>query len=278
MNRNSPQWRCKRQYERQYKWQYKGVRRFSVRKIVAGVVFLFLLGAGLGCWQTSQELPNWLAAEKAPVELSPFSEAGPGPVFSVRSTAALALLQRLPVRERASKSGYRREEFGEAWTDLDHNSCDTRNDILRRDLQDVEVTPHAACLVAAGRLSDPYTGQQLTFRRGPSSSSSVQIDHVVALSDAWQKGAQQLSPAQRLAFANDPLNLMAVDGPSNQEKSDADAAGWLPKNVAFRCEYVARQISVKAAYRLWLDAAEKAAMLSVLRSCPVQSTFASGFS
>ncbi|MFD6062383.1 HNH endonuclease family protein [Rhodococcus wratislaviensis] len=91
--------------------------------------------------------------------------------------------------------------------------------------------------------------------------------HVVALSDAWQKGAQQLSPEQRRDLANDPRNLQAVDGPTNSQKSDSDAASWLPPNKAYRCTYVSRQIDVKALYRLWVTQAEKDAMSQVLHSC-----------
>lgn len=112
----------------------------------------------------------------------------------------------------------------------------------------------------------------MDFQRGSDSSRAVQIDHVVALGDAWQKGAQGLAPKERQSLANDPLNLIAADGAANQQKSAADAATWLPKNTALRCHYVARQISVKAAYGLWVTAAEKDAMKRVLGSCPRQET------
>ncbi len=93
---------------------------------------------------------------------------------------------------------------------------------------------------------------------------------MVALSDAWQKGAQQLDEAKRAEFANDPLNLMAVDCPANNKKSDSDAASWLPPNKEYRCRYVARQIAVKAKYILWGDQAEKSAMQRQLGLCPGQ--------
>nr|WP_236557677.1 DUF1524 domain-containing protein [Arthrobacter sp. 9AX] len=126
------------------------------------------------------------------------------------------------------------------------------------------------CKVQTGTLADPYTGSNISFVRGNGTSTAVQIDHVVALSDAWQKGAQQLTPEQRTAFANDPLNLQATDGPTNQKKGDADAATWLPPNKGFRCEYVARQISVKATYRLWVTRAEHDAMSNILAGCTGQ--------
>ncbi|KQR02446.1 hypothetical protein ASF72_10435 [Arthrobacter sp. Leaf141] len=192
------------------------------------------------------------------------------PVHAVPAGAAGNVLNGLPVKGRAGKGGYKREAFGAAWLDMDHNGCDTRNDILRRDLADVRFSEGSRCNVAAGRFTDPYTARGINFNRGPDSSQAVQVDHVVALADAWQKGAQQLSPAQRTALANDPLNLIAVDGAANQEKGAGDAATWLPPNKSIRCHYVARQISVKAAYGLWVTAAEKDAMNRVLGSCPGQ--------
>ena len=119
----------------------------------------------------------------------------------------------------------------------------------------------------SGILNDPYTGKVINFMRGKDTSEQVQIDHVVALSDAWQSGAQEISAQERLQLANDPENLLAVDGPANQQKSDSDAATWLPANASFRCSYVARQIRVKAKYHLWVKPAEKEAMINVLTPC-----------
>jgi hypothetical protein len=184
---------------------------------------------------------------------------------------ALAALEALDVKGRAPKTGYDRDQFGPAWTDTDRNGCDTRNDILARDLTGQTFKPGTRdCVVATGVLDDPYTATWIHFVRGQNTSTAVQVDHVVALSDAWQKGAQQLSASQRTAFANDPLNLLAVDGPTNAQKGDGDAATWLPSNKSFRCDYVARQIAVKATYKLWVTAAEKGAMTRVLASCPDQ--------
>jgi hypothetical protein len=177
----------------------------------------------------------------------------------------------LDVKGRAPKTGYDRDQFGPAWTDTDRNGCDTRNDILTRDLTGQTFKPGTqTCVVATGVLADPYTATRIHFQPGQDTSIAVQVDHVVALSDAWQKGAQQLSTTERTAFANDPLNLLAVDGPANVQKGDGDAATWLPSNKSFRCDYVARQIAVKAAYELWVTAAEKGAMNRVLASCPDQ--------
>ena len=160
----------------------------------------------------------------------------------------------------------------QAWADVDHNGCDTRNDILSRDLSGVKhrFGTHS-CVVKSGTLQDPYTGKSITFKRGQKTSTAVQIDHVVALSDAWQKGAQKLAKSVRTELANDPYNLLAVQGRANQQKSDGDAATWLPSNKGFRCEYVARQIGVKHKYSLWVTAAEKSAMERVLASCPAQT-------
>ncbi|WP_307433399.1 GmrSD restriction endonuclease domain-containing protein [Pseudarthrobacter defluvii] len=183
------------------------------------------------------------------------------------ATKAMDLLATLPIKGRAPKTGYDRARFGQAWADVDRNGCDTRNDILKRDLTGITYTNSVPCKVQSGTLADPYTGTTISFVRGSGTSSAVQIDHVVALSDAWQKGAQQLTQEQRTAFANDPLNLQATDGPTNIKKGDGDAATWLPPNKSFRCEYIARQISVKATYGLWVTQAEHDAMARILGDC-----------
>lgn len=189
----------------------------------------------------------------------------------VTNGSALAALATLAVKGRAPKTGYDRALFGPAWADVDHNGCDTRNDVLRRDLTAYVLRAGThGCLVVSGTLRDPYTGTTIEFRRGPGSSTRVQIDHVVALSDAWQKGAQRLSDGDRLAFANDSLNLLAIDGPTNQHKGDGDAATWLPPNKHHRCAYAARQIAVKAKYRLWVTSAERDAFARILAPCPSQ--------
>ena len=186
--------------------------------------------------------------------------------------SASSVLDTLQVKGRAPKTGYKRTQFGKAWTDVDHNGCDTRNDILSRDLSGVKYKSGThSCVVKSGTLQDPYTGKSIAFERGQKTSTAVQIDHVVALSDAWQKGAQKLSKSVRTELANDPYNLLAVQGRANQQKSDGDAATWLPSNKGFRCEYVARQIGVKHKYSLWVTAAEKSAMDRVLASCPTQT-------
>ena len=164
-------------------------------------------------------------------------------------------------------------QFGQAWADTDRNGCDTRNDILapRPDRRDVQAPAPTAASSSPGTLADPYTGQHDHLRPRAGTQRRVQIDHVVALSDAWQKGAQQWTHATGApAFANDPLNLLAVDGPTNQAKGDGDAATWLPPNKSYRCAYVARQVAVKARYGLWVTAAERDAIRRVLTSCPGQ--------
>lgn len=184
---------------------------------------------------------------------------------------AVAALATLPVKGRAPKTGYARAQFGPAWSDVDRNGCDQRNDVLARDMTGETFKPATRlCVVLTGTLKDPYTGRTITFVRGEGTSEAVQIDHVVALSDAWQKGAQKLTATTRQNLANDPLNLLAVDGPTNQSKGDGDAATWLPPVTSYRCAYVARQVEVKAKYRLWVTAAERDAIARVLSGCPGQ--------
>ncbi|MEU0334215.1 HNH endonuclease family protein [Streptomyces sp. NPDC006193] len=190
-----------------------------------------------------------------------------GPGGTAPGGAALAAADALTVKGRAPKTGYSRDRFGAAWADTDSNSCDTRDDVLKRDLRDVRFTD-GTCKVSYGLLDpDPYSGKKVTYRRG---RSQVDVDHVVALSDAWQKGAKYWDPSKRIALANDPLNLVAVDASTNRSKGDGDAATWLPPAKAYRCPYVAAQVAVKKKYGLWVTAAEKAAMKKVLAACPDQ--------
>ena len=200
----------------------------------------------------------------------PARQAGPAAVAQPPGDAAAALAQ-LPVKGRAPKTGYAREQFGPAWKDVDRNGCDQRNDVLARDLEgETFKSGTHDCIVLTGTLHDPYTATTIAFRRGPETSDDVQIDHVVALSNAWQTGAQQLDPATREQFANDPLNLQATDGPTNQAKGDADAATWLPPNRGAWCGYAARQVAVKTKYRLWATRAEHDAIARILDTCPGQ--------
>ncbi|MFC0582744.1 GmrSD restriction endonuclease domain-containing protein [Micrococcoides hystricis] len=186
-----------------------------------------------------------------------------------KAGTALSAAHQLTVKGRAPKTGYDRANFGQRWADIDRNGCDQRNDILRRDLQNVVIKAGTqGCVVMSGSFLEPFAGTQRSFQRGPSSSQEIHIDHVVALSDAWQKGAQQWSQDKRTQFGNDFLNLLAVDGRLNQQKGDSDAASWLPPNKAYRCPYVARQVAVKQKYGLWVTAAEQDAMVRVLSSCP----------
>lgn len=187
-----------------------------------------------------------------------------------RQAEVLAQLDGLDVKGRAPRTSYERDLFGRGWKDSDRNGCDARNDVLRRDLENAVAKPGTqGCVILSGLLQDPFTGNSIEFIRGQDTSTEVQIDHVIALSDAWQKGAQLLDPEERVEFANDPLNLLAVDGPTNSAKGDGDAATWLPPNRGFRCDYVARQRAVKAKYELWVTAAERDAIRRIVTTqCP----------
>lgn len=179
------------------------------------------------------------------------------------SPLAVEILAKLEVKGRAPKTGYNREQFYDGWPTVD--GCSLRQRIIKREFGDSAVLD--GCDVVAGEYVEPYTGE---FRRFTTREeiSKLQIDHVVALSDAWQKGAQYTTKEVREKIATDPLNLLAVDGVANQQKSDGDAATWLPHNKRFRCQYVARQVSVKYKYGLWVTEAEKNAIQRILENCP----------
>jgi hypothetical protein len=190
----------------------------------------------------------------------------PAPTVTGPAGSALTLLASIPIKGKAPITGYSRAQFGAAWTDTDHNGCDQRNDILRRDLTNETLKPKThGCVVLSGTLVDRYTGLTISFRK--SSASEVQIDHVVPLENAWVTGADRWTKAKRTALATDPLNLLAVGGSVNESKGSGDAATWLPRK-AYRCDYVARQVAVKAKYGAWMTSAEHQAIADVLATCP----------
>jgi hypothetical protein len=225
-------------------------RRFSV------VLLIALAIAGSSLYASLQNHSAQKTIQPAPTPPAASQNAS-GP--------AIDKLETLAVKGRAPKTGYSREQFSAGWADV--GGCDMRNYILKRDMTNVITKSATDCTVESGNLNDPYTGKTIHFTRGATTSSDVQIDHVVAVSDAWQKGAQQLDVSQRAQFYNDSLNLLAVDGPANDNKGDSDAASWLPPNKAYRCRYVARQIAVKAKYSLWVTQAEHDAIKNVLQAC-----------
>lgn len=235
------------------------------RSIAALFVGLSLLGMALYLQQDVQPVDNSAQPSSLTTDVLSATDA--------TTPLARELLETIEVKGRAAKTGYKRSQFGAGWASV--GGCDMRNIMLGRYLRDIK-TDDAQCVVFSGVLDDVYTATTINFIRGQDTSDDVQIDHVVALSDSWQKGAQALSPEQREQFANDPLNLIPVDGDANQKKGDSDAASWLPPNKGFRCQYIARQIAVKSKYRLWVTDAEKAAMKRVLSGCgdqrvPVES-------
>ena len=203
-------------------------------------------------------------AQSEPSSTTPVTPPATTPTVPVASSpnVAVAQLATLAVKGRAPLTGYSRAQFGPAWPT--ENGCDARNEVLRRDL--TKTTLQGSCTVETGTLVSPYTGGTISFVRGPN-SAIVQIDHVVPLGDAWQKGAQSWTAAKRETFANDLAELLAVDAHSNEQKGDADAASWLPSNKAFRCQYVDIQVNVKATYGLWVTQAEHDAIARVLGTC-----------
>jgi hypothetical protein len=197
--------------------------------------------------------------------------AGITPATAESIASGLSIIQDQTTKGRAAKTGYTRAQFGADLSnaDYDRNGCSTRNEILKRDLTNqVYKEKTKQCVVLSGTLIDPFSGESINFVQGAKTSSEVQIDHTVALSNAWQTGAFKLTSDQRKALANDPLNLLAVKGRLNSQKGDGDAATWLPPLKSYRCDYVSRQIAVKIKYKLWFTAPEKEAMIRILKTCP----------
>jgi hypothetical protein len=229
------------------------MRRRRASLIVVGVtILLTLIGSAM---------PQ-LIEESPPLDISFPWQQTTETTAPIQAGSAREALASLPIKGRAPKTGYERDQFGSGWATV--NGCSTRDIIMYRDMTNVAFSDE--CSISTGTLNDTYTGKAIQFTKAD--ASIIQIDHVVALSDAWQSGAQQLSKESRQQLANDPLELLAVSGKENQIKSDSNAASWLPPNKAFRCQYIARQIAVKQKYSLWVTAPEHEAMNEILATCP----------
>lgn len=249
---------------------YRSRRIASVAALTA--VALGFIFANPGSYEPADDpvsatAPDYNAsAEETPLISNPSDNTAPANPSSSNAPLALDVLEQLAVKGRAPKTGYSRDEFYSDWPKI--SGCSLRQIILKRELGDAATLADDNCTVLAGTFTEPYTGQTLTFTEKSQLTKGLQIDHIVALSDAWQKGAQAISKDERYQLATDPLNLIAADSSANQQKSDGDAATWLPANKSFRCQYVARQVSVKYKYRLWVTQAEHDAIKNILTACP----------
>lgn len=232
---------------------------YRTRRIIFALIPLALLAT----WLVINPANYETAPANTPESIEPLGVTT-GTPSDPNAKLARDVLETLEIKGRAPKTGYSREEFYKTWPNID--GCSLRQIIIKREVGDSAKLD--GCDVVAGTFTEPYTGQIFTGTQKSDFSKHIQIDHVVALSDAWQKGAQYKTKEERYAMATDPLNLLAVDSSANQQKSDGDAATWLPSNKAFRCQYVARQVSVKSKYALWVTQAEHDAIAGVLENCP----------
>ncbi len=249
-------------------------------KRVAGASVLLLAAAGLATGCRAVKVDGAAAGSASggatPAAsngraVSPLDDpdgTGPGlaPVTSAADKArARALIEKVTTKGRGPKTGYDRDRFGYAWMDsapgvpFSHNGCDTRNDVLKRDGDQVRFRSGSRCVVVSMTLHDPYTGQVIDWTKAH--ATKVQIDHVMPLSYDWQMGAARWTKEKREDIANDPLNLLPVDGSSNEAKGDSGPAAWLPPRKAIRCAYGVRVAQVSLKYGLPVTAADKKMML-----------------
>ncbi|OII36041.1 hypothetical protein BIU98_00365 [Curtobacterium sp. MMLR14_010] len=242
-------------------------RRIKQHLLTAAVL---VAAAGLGAIAAPYVHPSTATGDSLPASTA--APSASSTASSATTSDALQDLHALAVSD-ASVPGYDRAAFGQAWADVDHNGCDTRNDVLRRDLTGVLTRAGThGCVVLSGTLHDPYTSRTIAFHRGPSSSLAVQIDHRYPLGLAWQHGAAAWTPAQREQFANDPVNLAAVDGPANEQKSDAGPGEWMPANTGDACTYATTFVAVATKWRLSLDTADEHALEGTLTRCATQGS------
>jgi len=259
------------------------VKRIGVRISrgrAAGIATALAATVLAGCTEGLPGDGKGEATRTAPASDSPASGGGTSPLNNPDGTKpglaplssqtdeakARDLVEKVSVKGRGPKTGYDRERFGYAWMDtaegvpLARNGCDTRNDLLARDGRELTYRSGSDCVVVAMRLHDPYTGKDMAWKKAE--ASKVQIDHVVPLSYAWQMGAARWDDTKRRRLANDPLNLLPVDGPANGAKSDSGPASWLPPNKAVRCSYAVRFAQVAVEYEMPVTTADKDIMLA----------------
>lgn len=187
------------------------------------------------------------------------SKVTPAKTATIATNPAMVKLGALPVKGRAPATGYARAEFPH-WTRA--GGCDTADAAISKAATGVITLD--GCDVQHALINDRYGDQIVEYTKGV---RSVQVDHVVSLKNAWVTGAQKLTREQRRALANDQQNLIATSAKLNQQKGASDAASWLPPNKKYRCEYITRQITIKARYGLWVTPPEKVAMENVLKKC-----------
>ncbi|MEN4397442.1 HNH endonuclease family protein [Mycolicibacterium conceptionense] len=243
--------------------------KFVRRAVTAGVA---AAGIAVGQWLHAVPAGEGDVGAVSAAPMAATAEAQTPPVAAWADVMAGVSLA--PTRWRSGD--YRRAAFGEAWTDDNtapggHNRCDTRNDILNRDLIDKTFVSISRCprAVATGVLLDPYTSKTINFVRGNNTGAAVQIDHIVPLAYAWDQGARSWPQSLRIRFANDPANLLAVDGKSNQDKRDKEPAAWMPPNAAFHCQYALKFVAVMRDYRLAIDEPSVPVLRQAAATCPV---------
>lgn len=239
--------------------------------VVVGCTTQFIIWvaamSALGSDSTSSETVPAPSPTVTPPSTTPPPAPSPTPTLDAEKGSVLwILLNDLEVRDR-DRVGCKRAKFGQAWADIDRNGCDQRTDVLRRDMVNLHTKPGTrGCVLAKGTLSldgDSDAAKRVRFKRG---NGEVEIDHVVSLADAWDAGAYAWDGDQREEYANDFMNLEALDSETNQDKDDETAAGWLPDDDDDQCALVVRQITIKHRYELSVTPAEQQAMQQVLTS------------
>lgn len=179
------------------------------------------------------------------------------------SAASPAALADLSVAKPEDDNTYERDAFGDGWADLDSDGCETRDEILARDL--TNVVTDDGCDVKSGTLHDPYTGQTIHFT--DDEWWTVHVDHIYPLAHAWRMGADDWTAEKRLRFANDPINLLAVDGPTNSSKGDSGPGEWVPLTRDYACTYGRKYVRVATTYNLPVTDADRDSLAALLATC-----------
>lgn len=230
------------------------------------IIAILVIG-GLVTIFAAAHAPDQSSGGTSPLDNAQGMLPGLAPVTKKDLPRARGIIRRVRIAAAGSSRPYDRTTFGRPWTDSSaaawsRNGCDTRDDVLRRDLTGWTLRD-GRCAVLSGQLDDPYTGRTIAFKRGRLTSKKVEIDHSVALHYAWEHGADRWTDSRREEYANDPLVLLAVDGPTNIRKSDHGPSEWEPPNRTVWCALAVRQAQVVVKYHITVTKLDKHTMIQV---------------
>ncbi len=174
-------------------------------------------------------------------------------------------------RNEKSIPEYSRDSLPTDWKDLDGNGCNTREDILKKYTSEY-TGRFDGCKIKSGKFYDYYNGKFLRYDKSVDTGGGIQIDHIVAIGNAWISGGYKWGKDEWISYINDEEVLIPTSSKTNREKSDKDITEWKPANNSYLCTYAEKQVEIKDKYKLTVTEKEKAELKSILNNdCVVEA-------